>query len=321
MIIFMFGSSVELSFLGKNNTFPIISSLSIIDHNRWFQDYKEEIDKLKLKYGGILFRNFKLDSVSEFNKLINSLEKKLLDYQFRSTPRKRLGGKIFTATEYPSEHVIPLHNENSYTNSWPNNIYFFCVVAPTKGGETSIADSRNVYGRIDQNIMKKFSESGVMYTRSFIPGIDLSWQEVFQTEEKKEVDKYCEDNNIEHKWLNNKNCVLKTKQICQAIHKHPVTNEIVWFNQAHLFHISSLAKENIEFLLSEVGKDNLPRNAYYGNGEEIEEEALEHIRECYDKEKIKFRWQEGDLMVLDNILFAHGREPFAGPRKIVVGMS
>lgn len=317
----MFGSSVELSFLGKNNTFPIISSLSIIDHNRWFQDYKEEIDKLKLKYGGILFRNFKLDSVSEFNKLINSLEKKLLDYQFRSTPRKRLGGKIFTATEYPSEHVIPLHNENSYTNSWPNNIYFFCVVAPTKGGETSIADSRNVYGRIDQNIMKKFSESGVMYTRSFIPGIDLSWQEVFQTEEKKEVDKYCEDNNIEHKWLNNKNCVLKTKQICQAIHKHPVTNEIVWFNQAHLFHISSLAKENIEFLLSEVGKDNLPRNAYYGNGEEIEEQALEHVRECYDKEKIKFRWQEGDLMVLDNILFAHGREPFAGPRKIVVGMS
>ncbi len=47
---------------------------------------------------------------------------------------------------------------------------------------------------------------------------------------------------------------------------------------------------------------------------------LEHIREAYNKEKIKFKWQRGDIMILDNILTAHAREPFKGARKVAVAM-
>ena len=60
-------------------------------------------------------RNFSIRSVSEFNKLANQISPNLLNYENRSTPRTLLGGKIYTATEYPAHKQIPLHNENSYT--------------------------------------------------------------------------------------------------------------------------------------------------------------------------------------------------------------
>jgi alpha-ketoglutarate-dependent taurine dioxygenase len=48
---------------------------------------------------------------------------------------------------------------------------------------------------------------------------------------------------------------------------------------------------------------------------------LKHILDVYESEKLTFRWQRGDLMVLDNMLLAHGREPFKGQRKVAVAMT
>ena len=112
---------------------------------------------------------------------MQSLCPDLLDYVYRSTPRTKLGGKIYTATEYPADRIIPLHNENAYSKSWPQKIFFFSVIVASEGGETPIADSREVYKWIDPEIRHKFEKHRVMYTRNYSKGIDLSWQEVFQT--------------------------------------------------------------------------------------------------------------------------------------------
>ncbi len=160
----------------------------------------------------------------------------------------------------------------------------------------------------------------VMYTRNYTKGIDLNWQEVFQTEDKEEVENFCKKHDIEFEW---KEGVpeLRTKQTCQATLLHPVSGESVWFNQAHLFHASSLTQDSRHFLIKELGEENIPRNACYGNGELIENSTLQHIREAYDQEKITFQWCKGDIMVLDNLLMAHGRESYKGERKVAVAMA
>lgn len=286
----------------------------------WIKEYKPILENYLSKHGGLLLRNFNLYSVSEFNRVVQSFSSELLDYVYRSTPRTKLGGKIYTATEYPADREIPLHNENAYSRSWPNTIFFFSVIVAAEGGETPIADSRSVYKRIDPEIRKKFEEFGVMYTRNYTKGIDLNWQEVFQTEEKENVEKYCKENNMEFEWKAG-SPELTTKQICQATLIHPESGEPVWFNQAHLFHISSLDKDSRLSLIKELGEENIPRNASYGNGEPFEAEALDHIRVAYAQEKMKFKWHKGDIMILDNILMAHGREPYKGERKVAVAMA
>ncbi|MEV2909075.1 TauD/TfdA family dioxygenase [Paenibacillus larvae] len=157
-----------------------------------------------------------------------------------------------------------------------------------------------------------------MYVRNYGEEVDLPWQNVFQTKDKSVVEQFCWEQNIKFFWQGDR---LKTYQVCQAIAVHPRTGEMVWFNQAHLFHISSLDKITRDFLLAEYSEGGLPRNVYYGDGSSIEDSVLDEVRHCYKQETILFPWKEGDILMLDNMLMAHGRTPFTGERRVVVGMA
>lgn len=326
MAIDLFDNNVNCQFITTLDNKVSRSLLVIKPNNKEFKPFewlKENILNIETclhRFGGILFRDFGLYSVSEFNKLAESLYPNLLDYIYRSTPRTKLGGKIYTATEYPADRVIAMHNENSYSKSWPEKILFFSVVVASDGGETPIVDSRKVYNKIEKNIREKFEKKGVLYVRNYTRNIDLSWQEVFQTESKEEVNRFCNSHDIKAIW-NNQGPELTTKQVCQSTYVHPVTKEFVWFNQAHLFHVSALQDKDRLSLIQELGEKNLPRSAFYGDGEPIEMSVLEYIRNIYEKEKIRFKWQKSDILILDNVLTAHGREVYTGERKLAVAMA
>jgi alpha-ketoglutarate-dependent taurine dioxygenase len=114
---------------------------------------------------------------------------------------------------------------------------------------------------------------------------------------------------------------LRTRQIRQAIAAHPHTGEVVWFNHAHLFHVSNLDFDSRNYLLESLGMDRLPRNAFYGDGSPIEDTVLDEIRGLYNSTAVEFEWLRGDVMLVDNFLAAHGRAPFKGERQILVAMS
>lgn len=284
----------------------------------WAEEHKEEIDFWLKEKGALLLRGLSLTSSMQFGKMLEVLfGESLLQYNHRSTPRTELRGNIYTATEYHSEQLIVQHNEQAYTNEWPMRIGFFCLLPSDKGGETPIADSRRIYEEIPKVIREKFTEKGLMYVRNY-SNLDLSWTEVFNTDDPKVVGNYCQENGIEYQWKSDNG--LKTSQKLPAIARHPSTGEQLWFNQAHLFHVSALEQSVRHGLLS-MGKENLPRNVYFSDGSDIPDEDLAVIREVYQRCKVRFLWKRGDLMLLDNMLFSHGREPFSGERRILVGMA
>lgn len=295
---------------------PAIQELNLV---AWAKNNQHFIETKLLEHGGILFRNFQVNGAAEFELFIQAIAGNLLEYSYRSTPRHHVSGKIYTSTEYPAEESIPLHNEMSYSCNWPMKICFHCVQPAKEGGETPIADSRKVFQRIDPSIREKFQQKKVMYVRNYRDKLDLPWQDVFQTNSKTEVEDYCRNNGIEYEWYEQDS--LKTRQICQAVATHPQTNETVWFNQAHLFHISSLNPTVREGLLAGFKEEDLPRNTYYGDGSPIETSVLDSIREIYQQEAITFPWQAGDVLLLDNMLTCHGRTPFIGSRKVLAGMA
>jgi alpha-ketoglutarate-dependent taurine dioxygenase len=207
----------------------------------------------------------------------------------------------------------------SYARNWPMKAWFYCERPAVSGGETPLADSRRVFQGIPAEIRDRFLSRDVLYVRNYGGRLDLDWQTVFRTPHPVEVEAYCRRAGIELEWRGGGR--LRTRQRCQAVATHPRTGERVWFNQAHLFHISSLASSAREILLSELAEDDVPRNAYYGDGSPIEEGVLDEIRAVYDRETQRFRWREGDILMVDNMLVAHGRTPFQGPRRLLVGLA
>ena len=293
---------------------PTVEGLSLL---AWAASNRQHLEQELLRYGAILFRRFNVNTVADFEQFIKSFTGELLEYSYRSTPRTQVSGRIYTSTEYPAHQTIPLHNEMSYTRRWPMKIAFFSMEVAEAGGETPIADSRKVFERIDSSIRDRFGRRKVRYVRNYGDALDLTWQNVFQTESRAAVEQFCREAGIDFEWKSDDR--LSTSDVCQGIAKHPRTGEAVWFNQAHLFHVSSLAAEIRDSLLKSSGGEP-PRNAFYGDGTSIDEGDLEQIRTAYEKEAVVFAWQKGDVLLLDNMLTAHGRKPFRGMRKIVVGM-
>ncbi|MCO7226518.1 TauD/TfdA family dioxygenase [Pleionea sp. CnH1-48] len=285
----------------------------------WAKKHAPSINEWLSSQGALLIRGLNIMASRQFGDfLTNVFGSELLSYSHRSTPRTELRGNVYTATEYHSDQLIQQHNEQAYTNLWPMRIGFFCMLSSDQGGETPIADSREIYKTIPEHIRNAFADKCVMYVRNFSE-LDLPWTEVFCTEERSEVEAYCKENDIQFEWLADGG--LRTKQILPAVVKHPDTQEWIWFNQAHLFHVSALEEDIRRELIHSRGKENLPRNTYFGDGSDIPDEYLQEIRDIYQAKKIKFEWQKGDVMLLDNMLFSHGREPFSGERKVLVGMS
>ena len=285
----------------------------------WARSNRTFLEAHLLHEGAILFRNFDLHTTEEFEQLIETVSGKLLDYSYRSTPRTLVSGRIYTSTEYPAHQSIPLHNELSYSRDWPMKLWFFSMQVADGGGETPIADSRKIYRHVPAEIRDCFERKGLMYVRNYGTGLDLAWEDVFQTTSRPAVEDYCRAAGIEFEWIGDDQ--LRTRQRCQVSARHPQTGEMVWFNQAHLFHVSRLPAEVREFLLSSFAAEDLPRNVYFADGSAIEPEMVDEILRVYEQQAVAFPWCAGDVLLVENMLTAHGRNPFSGKRRVVVGMS
>jgi alpha-ketoglutarate-dependent taurine dioxygenase len=296
---------------------PALAGVNIVS---WAANNREYICKELATHGAILFRNFTVDSPAKFEAFACavSADGTLFD-EYGDLPRENPGAKVYGSTPYPSDMPILFHNESSHAHRWPMKIFFHCVKAAEGRGATPIIDCRKTYKLIDAAIIKRMTEKKLLYVRNFISGLDVSWQQFFQTTDKKSVEDYCQRSSIEYEWKGQDH--LTTRQLCQAVARHPSTGEMLFFNQIQLHHISCLDPGARASMLSMFREEDLPRNVYYGDGTPIEDSAVAEISALYDQQAVRFQWQAGDIILLDNMMIAHARDPFEGTRKILVAMA
>jgi len=314
-------SLVRNRYLQPEQTLPLVMEPEVEGINlvAWSREARSTIEEQLLKHGAILFRGFNLDTVSGFEQFVRAVSETLLPYGERSSPRTEIKKGVFTSTEHPADESIHFHNEQSYTRSWPMKLWFFCMTPAAKGGATPIADGRKVLELLAPEIREKFAEKGVRYVRNYGYGMGLSWQTAFQTTDREEVEAYCRKASIEYEWSNGDK--LRTSQHYEAIVPHPKTGEAVWFEHTAFFHITSVEPVLRKSLLAEFNEEHLPFNTYYGDRSSIEDSVLDSIRAAYKRVGVRFPWQKGDVLLIDNMLVSHSREAYEGERRILVAMT
>jgi amino acid adenylation domain-containing protein len=269
--------------------------------------------------GGVLLRGFATRTVGDFCRFVEALSPHLIHYSERSSPRTEIATGVYTSTDHPPDQPIVLHTEQSYTLNWPMRILFWCETAPTDRGRTPIADTRGVLSRLSPPTVAAFEARGIRYVRNYIPGISLSWQDVFQTEDRAVVESFCRAEDIAFEWLGEDR--LRTSQRRPAIRRHPDTGERLWFNHGYFFNLAALPVDVQQGLRASLAEADYPYHTYFGDGGAIPAAMLEEIRAAYDSETVAFDWQQGDILLLDNMRVAHGREPFSGERRIRTAMT
>jgi hypothetical protein len=288
-----------------------------------YSSSREELEGSLLVHGAILFRGFGIRTREMLERAVKEIGGEALDYVDGNSPRRKLGGGVYTSTEYPPEFFISLHNELSYSNRWPSRLFFCCVTPARAGGETPLADSRAILERLPDDVREAFVRKKVKYIRNLHGGRGFgpSWQATFETEERSVVEDFCRLTDTEFRW--NDDGSLTVTQIRPAAAVHPRTGEQVWFNQADQFHPSTHPREIYESMLAlyDGREDLMPQTACFGDDTPIDVAMLDAVRRTVAGEMRLFPWQEGDLLMVDNMLVCHGRRPFEPPRTILVSMT
>lgn len=282
----------------------------------WVHSHRGYIEERLHRYGAVLFRGFDLRTAEDFEKFAGAICGNLYA-EYGDLPGESQSARIYNSTPYPEDQPILYHNESSHLGRWPGKINFFCVTPARQGGATPIVDCRKVYQQLDPHIRQRFEQSGVMYVRNFHEGLDVSWQRFFRTDDKSVVEESCLVDGMTCEWIDSD---LRISRLCRAVIRHPVTGEPSFFNQVQLHHLHCLPEDTRESLLSVFESEDLPRNVCYGDGSPIEDSVIDHIGDIYERNAVRFTWHERDMICLDNMLVAHARDPFAGPRKILVAL-
>jgi len=305
--------------MGPDESLPLVMEPATdqVDLADWARNNREYIAGKLHTHGGILFRGFNLKTAQDFERVVAAIYNEIYS-EYGDLPREGVGGKIYTSTPYPEDKCILFHNESSHMNQWPTRISFFCVIAAKEGGRSPIVDCRKVYQQLDPGVRNKFENAGLMYVRNFSDGLDVTWQHFFQTDDRSAVEDACNKQGFIAEWVGKDN--LRVKQHCRAVLRHPVTGELSFFNQVQLHHVHCLDPAVRKSVLSIFKREDLPRHVYYGDGSEIDDAVMDHVGEIYENNAVRFTWREGDMVTLDNMLTAHGRDSYVAPRKIVVAL-
>lgn len=298
---------------------PIFAVEKPADVAEWADRHRDVLHAMLVKWGCVLVRGLGLADSADVGSVFARLGGRLMADRESFAERGRRAEGVYCADKWPSKWPMCMHHERSYAWEFPSTMLLACLRAPTQGGATALADSAAVLDALPARLVDRFAEQGWMLSRNYNLEIGASIEDSFGADRRGYVEAYCRANAIEYAWRSGGR--LRTRQRRCAVVAHPLSGDRCWFNEVAFLNEWSLDPELREFLVDTYGRDGLPFNTSYGNGEPIHAEVIGLINAVYDTRAVREPWQAGDLMLIDNIRTAHSRDPFQGPREVLVAMA
>lgn len=298
---------------------PLLGISTPADAAGWAAGNQDAVRAVVAEHGSLLVRGLGLRDATQVAEVVAQLTTGPVLEREAFATRERLAGGLYSSTTWPANQPMCMHHELSYTLEFPGLMAFACLTAPESGGATAVADSPTVLQALPADLVARFERDGWLLVRSYNDEIGASVEEAFGTDDRAAVEAYCHANGIAYEWQDDGG--LRTRQRRSAVVRHPVTGQRCWFNQIAFLNEWTIAPEIREYLVDVYGEDGLPFTTRFGNGDPIDADVVELLNQTYDTHTAREPWQDGDLMLVDNIRTAHSREAYTGPREVLVGLA
>lgn len=288
----------------------------------WARASRCELDRLILHYGGIVLRGFPLRTTDDFNALMECFPPYQRGYSGGWSPRRQLASRALESTVLERHLRLPVHSEMAYLRDYPPRIAFFCRIAASSGGETIIADLRRVTARLPEDVRRLVASHRIRYARNYAPsGSDIAaaannpdkvpWDHAFGTLVRSEVDASCAAMDMSAIW--NEDGSLTVVNEVDPFAVHPITGETIYRSTVH-------SGGRLAGSVADTTGQAFPTGSSFADGSRLSEAQTGAIKAVLDEATVGWPWQQGDLMILDNLLVAHGRNPYQGEREIQVSL-
>jgi alpha-ketoglutarate-dependent taurine dioxygenase len=288
------------------------------DAAQWVAEQRDALRVGVAEHGSLLIRGLGLRDVAQTGAVFRQLGSPMAEREVFA-PRQHYADGLYSASKWPPNQPMCMHHELSYALEFPALMLFACLSAPTTGGATPVAESQIVLRALPTRWVERFEREGWLLIRNYKHDIGASLAEAFGTDDRRTIERYCRANAIRFEWRADGG--LRTCQRRSAIVHHPLTGQRCWFNQIAFLNEWTIDPEVREYLVDLYGEDGLPFNTRFGDGAPIGADIVQVINEVYEVNTAREAWQAGDLLLVDNLRTAHGREAFDGTREVVVGMA
>jgi len=217
----------------------------------------------------------------------------------------------------PADRPVGVHCEKSYQARVPHFVAFACFKAAEKGGEVQLVDGVALLKVIPPSLAEKSRRLGVQYFRRLGDEVLTTWwtyptgtwQQRFGTTSFEQAQLLAQGNTVmggaEGTWL-----------------KRSADNTTVLSWRAAAVGLTHQGEEALvngivdNHKTSNYGDGESPLHSTWGDGSEFTDEEMSAIRQGYiDARWASVKLQPGDVIVVDNFRFSHGRRAYRGIRK------
>ncbi|GAA5863625.1 hypothetical protein JCM8547_003672 [Rhodosporidiobolus lusitaniae] len=297
-----------------------------------------ELKELTTKHGGaVLIRGTHAKAPEDFSRIVSALKLgKPHEELGNPVVRNVLAPNVATANEGPNTQPVFPHSEFGWSAHYPSSIVFFCRKPAIEGGETPINSTAEVFARVRDELpefIDELAEKGILYVYRYQQDVNPgsnNGNNIYRAYDRAGV--LPSDNEATRRakieaqiklhakeWEWKEDGSLEVTHRLSVVRRDPHSRLPILFGNLCSFYL--LAKKWDSFEPPYLGKDG----AYhppplFGDGTPIPREYLEKLVEIIYDVRVLVKYELGDVLILDNHLVQHAREPWEGERKVLASL-
>src|SRR5206468_8983765 len=168
---------------------PMLRVDATDDAPRWAAEHRDALRAAVVQHGSLLVRGLGLRDVAGTEAVFRRLGSLMIEREAFAS-RRRYSDSVYSSSKWPPNQHMCMHHELSYRLEFPGLMLFACLIAPTDGGATMLADSAAVLQALPTELIERFERVGWLLIRNYNGDIGASVADAFGTDDHRAVESY-----------------------------------------------------------------------------------------------------------------------------------